>query len=166
LDGALDTTFGTGGKVKTSLGVLDIANRLAISSGKVIAVGWSDNDIAIVQYTAAGALDTAFGAGGKVKTNLGVLSPRLDGVAIQNGKIIVSGCTDQASPKTTDALLVRYTAAGKLDTTFGTGGKVVTDWGGGDKYNAVLFKNSRIYVVGTSRTLTDVDRFIIARYLP
>jgi uncharacterized delta-60 repeat protein len=160
-NGTLDSTFGVGGKVKTNLGGDDSAHDLAISAGKVVVVGTSNKAIAIVRYTAAGKLDTTFGVGGKIRTNLGLAAPYLAKVAIQsNGKIVAVGHTD-ILPNDPDALLVRYTAAGKLDTTFGTGGKVVTDWGGADRYSSVLIKNSRIYVVGMSDT-----RFIIARYLP
>jgi uncharacterized delta-60 repeat protein len=160
-NGTLDSTFGVGGKVRTNLGGFDYANGLAISAGKVVVVGSSDNKLAMVQYTAAGKLDTAFGVGGKIRANLGLVAPGLYKVAIQSGgKIVAVGCTN-TYPGDTDALLVRYTAAGKLDTTFGAGGKVVTDWGGQDKYYSVVIKNARIYTVGTSKS-----KFIIARYLP
>jgi len=165
-NGTPDTTFSADGKVKTDLGGYDQANDLVISSGKVIVVGYSSTKLAIVQYTASGALDTTFSGDGKLTANLGFPSPIINGVAIQGGKIIVAGRTDRSSRFTGDGLLVRYTATGNLDTTFGHGGIVSTNWGGGDSYRSVVFKNSRIYVVGTSTTASDLRRFIIASYLP
>jgi hypothetical protein len=61
---------------------------------------------------------------------------------------------------------MRYTSAGNLDTTFGTGGIVATNWGEGDRYMSVVFKNDRIYAVGGSKAMTGTFKFIIAKYLP
>ena len=161
LDGTLDTTFSGDGWVKTSLGTEDYGNDLAISGGKVIVVGYSDANIAILQYNASGALDPTFSGDGKLRANLGFSSPGLNGVTIQAGKIVAAGRTGE------DALLVRYTAAGNLDTTFSADGIVTADWGGvNDWYRSVIFKNARLYVVGTSQTASDVLRFIIAAYKP
>jgi uncharacterized delta-60 repeat protein len=160
-NGTLDTTFSGDGKVKTSLGTQDLGLGLAINNGKVVVVGKSDDNIAIVQYTASGALDPTFSGDGKLRTNLGFSSPSLNGVTIQAGKIVASGGTGE------DALLVRYTAAGNLDTTFSADGIVTADWGGvNDWYRSVIFKNARFYVVGSSKTASDVLRFIIAAYKP
>jgi hypothetical protein len=60
---------------------------------------------------------------------------------------------------------VRFTAGGAIDTTFSGDGIVTTNWGAGsEEYYGVLFKNSRIYVVG--RSFTTVNRFIIGAYEP
>ncbi|MBI5936102.1 MAG: hypothetical protein HY867_20550 [Chloroflexi bacterium] len=160
-DGTLDTTFSGDGKVKTSLGGYDVATKVVVSNGKVIVVGASDNNIAIVQYTATGVLDPSFSGDGKLKANFGFPSAMLQSVAMQGSKIVVVGGTDALSG---DALLVRFTANGSLDSGFGAGGIVVTDWGGGDYLKSVAIKNARVYVVGVS-TIT-VNRFIIAAYKP
>jgi len=160
-NGTLDTTFSGDGRVKTNLGTNDYGFDLAISGGKVVVVGKSDSNIAIVQYTATGALDPTFSGDGKLKTNLGLPSPWLTRVVILAGKIVGVGGTGG------DGLLVRYTAAGDLDTTFSVDGIVTTDWSGGnDYYSSALLKNARLYVVGTSITPADVHRFILAAYTP
>lgn len=162
-NGTMDATFSGDGKIKTSLGTLDYAGKLAVSSGKVIVVGSSDNKIAIVQYTASGALDTTFSGDGKLKSNLGFPSPSLYAITIQGGKIVVSGRTDSAGG---DALLARFTSTGNLDATFSGDGIVTTDWGANDIYRSVLYKNSRLYVVGESSASLNAKTFIIAAYLP
>jgi uncharacterized delta-60 repeat protein len=165
-DGTLDTSFSGDGRVKTSLGTYDYVEDLAISGGKVVVVGYSDDNIAIVRYTASGALDPAFSGDGKLRENLGFPYTRLFGVAIQAGKIVAVGRTDY-SGGSGDGLLVRYTAAGNLDTTFSADGIVITSWGGfNDWYSSIVFKNSRFYVVGTSLTASGVNRFIIGAYKP
>jgi uncharacterized delta-60 repeat protein len=160
-NGTLDPTFSGDGRVKTNLGTNDYGFDLAISGGKVVVVGKSDSNIAIVQYTATGALDPTFSGDGKLKTNLGLPSPWLTRVVIQAGKIVAVGGAAFSG------LLVRYTAAGDLDTTFSVDGIVTTDWAGGnDYYSSVVLKNARYYVVGTSTTASDVLRFIVAAYQP
>ena len=95
--GDLDPTFGTGGKVTTPIGSTnDQGNSVVVQSdGKIVVAGYSgvggNNDIALVRYTASGALDTSFGTGGKVTTPIGSGNDRANSVAVQNdGKILVT----------------------------------------------------------------------------
>src|SRR5439155_1004806 len=73
-DGSLDTTFGTGGKVTTSIGgVDDEAFALVLQpDGKLVAAGYAASAttyaFALVRYNSSGSLDTSFGTGGKVTT--------------------------------------------------------------------------------------------------
>jgi len=157
-NGTLDTSFSGDGKVKTNLGAIDVANALAVSGGKVIVVGSSGPHLAVVQYTAAGALDKTFSGDGKFKTPLGSVA---EGVAVQSGKITMAGRNALG-----DAVLARLTSAGQPDAAFGAGGIITADWGGGDRYRSVVVKNNRIYVVGTTRDAANKDyRILVARYL-
>jgi uncharacterized delta-60 repeat protein len=75
-NGALDLTFGTGGKVTTPVGSGNMANSVAIQTdGKLVVAGYSYNgtnyDFALVRYTTNGALDLTFGTGGIVTTPIG-----------------------------------------------------------------------------------------------
>ncbi len=164
-NGSLDTTFSGDGKIRTNLGGNDQGREIAVSGGKVVVVGFSDTNAVILRFTASGVLDTTFSGDGKVITNLGLPSPALRGVTIQNGKIVVVGVTDAASG-ISDGLIARFTPAGNLDTTFSADGIMFTNWGGSDYYRSVVFKNARLYVVGESVTASDVRRFIIAAYQP
>ncbi len=128
--------------------------------------GRSSDSIAILRYTASGVLDPTFSGDGMLVTNLGLPAPGLDSVTLQGGKILVAGQTDHWNDSTKDALLARFTTAGAPDPTFGAGGFVTTDWGGGERYYSVLFGNSRIYAVGGSEDTAGVGRFIVAGYLP
>ena len=124
--GALDTSFDSDGKVTTGFGSdsFDVANALAVQSdGKIVAAGGADGEFALVRYSAAGALDTSFSGDGKVTTGFG--SGSFDvaiALALQSdGKIVAAGGADG------DFALVRYSAAGALDTSFSGDGKVTTD---------------------------------------
>src|SRR5262249_51795488 len=86
---------------------------------------------------ADGDLDKSFGNGGIVKTDFqtpvdpnGAFNEGRT-VAIQaDGKIVAGGEADH-NGRTMDAVLGRYNRDGSLDTTFGTGGKVITPGVGG-----------------------------------
>jgi uncharacterized delta-60 repeat protein len=113
-DGDLDPTFGTGGKVVTDFNnSVDILNDLVLQpDGKVIAVGstrsGSSPHIALVRYNQNGTLDTSFGTGGKVVTQIST-SDVADAVAVQpDGKIVVGGSTNLPSSVDSSFALARY----------------------------------------------------------
>src|SRR5262249_4626209 len=78
----------------------------------------------------AGALDPTFGAGaGYVTASLSKGSDVASAVLIQpwDGKIVAAGYTQQQNGAVMS--LARYNADGTLDSTFGSGGKVVSKFG-------------------------------------
>jgi len=137
--GGLDATFATNGVALTDLGgyTYDYGYGVAVQSdGKVLVAGSTQGasctyDFALIRYTAAGALDTAFGTGGIVTTDFGGYDYAYDLAIQSDGKILLAGYTDNASCGY-DFALSRYTSGGVLDTAFGTGGIVTTDFGGYD----------------------------------
>ena len=94
--GVLDITFDTDGKVTTDIGssTSDSGNSIVIQSdGAIVVAGTSANDFSIVRYTSAGALDTGFGTGGKVTTDIGT-STFDSGASVviqEDSKIVVAG---------------------------------------------------------------------------
>jgi uncharacterized delta-60 repeat protein len=132
-DGALDTTFGNGGKVVTSVGSgSDEAYAIALQAdGKIVVAGGSSQgasgiDFVLLRYNADGSLDAGFGTGGKVTTSFGNQTDRAYAVVIQSdNRIVVGGETTQGA-NGVDFALARYLGDGSLDASFGTGGKVVT----------------------------------------
>ena len=122
-NGNLDTTFGsptTPGSTVTSLpGALSPAIALQ-SSGKIILVSGTNNDQAVLRYSASGILDPSFGTAGIVTTDINNGVNFANAVAImQDGsdKIVVAGHAN-VSGNTSDISLVRYTIDGALDATF------------------------------------------------
>jgi len=64
-----------------------------------------------------------FASGGKVTTAIGATYDQAYGLALQSdGKILVAGSS--ANGNDDDMAVVRYTANGSLDATFGSSGKV------------------------------------------
>ncbi len=105
-------------------------------AGAIVVVGGTrgpssgtTNDIAIVRLLVTGAVDTAFG---KRTYAIGPSDDTAVAVAIQtDGRIVVLGETS-SSPAlpNLDFVLLRCRVDGSLDGQFGSGGKVVTDFGG------------------------------------
>jgi uncharacterized delta-60 repeat protein len=93
-------------------------------------------------HASGGDLDPAFGAGGKVITDIAGESAEASAVAVQpDGKIVAAGGADEGNGSALqDFALARYTANGALDPRFGKRGKVKLDFtgaGGGDRINAL-----------------------------
>ena len=137
--GKLDRRFGTGGKVLTGSGLRFVRPRfpggagvasLAIQrDGKIVVAGSAyrppglrHEAFALARYTVSGRLDRTFGRKGRVLTSFGSrASSSAYAVAIApNGKIVAVG---------PGFALARYRPGGKLDPSFGRGGKVLTDFG-------------------------------------
>src|SRR5262249_32973927 len=123
-DGTLDETFGSAGTITSTMS--DEADDLIRQpDGKLVVVGSTARvEVVLIRYNVDGSLDETFGTGGIVMTGTGVGFPRK--LALQgDGKIIVAGTT---GPPSHDILagslfgMLRYTADGELDDTFGTGG--------------------------------------------
>jgi uncharacterized delta-60 repeat protein len=138
--GKLDPTFGRNGiamidvstgKVTTgttfvgdtSWGMAAAANDKIVIFGSALAAGAdrTDSDWVIVGLTSAGALDTAFGTGGKVAVDIDQTSGNPRNVLVQaDGKIVATGYANLNG--VVQPVLIRTTAAGVMDSTFGKGG--------------------------------------------
>ena len=166
-NGSLDTSFGSGGKVTTSLGQGGNAGAFAIAvqpDGKIVAAGhrrW--NDFAVIRYNANGTPDSGFGNGGIVITDFAGGEDRAHAITmLYRGMILVAGYATYTSAEGgQNFALARYNADGTLDAGFGDGGKVVTDFGGGlDIARAVAAQPGGMLVVAGSSS----NDFALARY--
>ncbi len=101
------------------------------ADGKIIVVGSTSvtsnntSNFALARYDANGTLDSTFGSGGKVTTDVALFnSDSANGVAIQSdGKLVVVGKVNDG----TDFIIVRYLAGGLRDQTFGSTGILRSD---------------------------------------
>ncbi|MFT3746182.1 MAG: delta-60 repeat domain-containing protein [Pyrinomonadaceae bacterium] len=174
-NGSLDTTFGTGGKVITNTLVYDRVSNIAIQSdGKLIVGGYSCQSSTLcggfveaawtlVRYNSNGSLDSTFGTGGKVSTDLANGFPdQLWSLAVQpDGKIVAAGIVDiiNQSPGGIRGAVVRYNSNGTLDTSFNSTGIFIDP--------AVVFtdlalqSDNKIVVSGYDRNLSDS---LVARF--
>ncbi len=138
--GRLDRSFGNGGRVLADVGARpDVYSRawqrgaaavVVQRDGKIIAAGAGNGDFALVRLTGRGRLDRTFGRNGRVVTDFqGGISggDYATAVAVQpDGKIVAVGRSDL------DLALARYLPDGRLDRSFGSGGKVLRHAGSDD----------------------------------
>jgi uncharacterized delta-60 repeat protein len=131
-DGTLDPAFNGTGLVTTNIGGGTASAVVLQPDGKTVVAGYSGTNIVLTRYGVDGSLDSAhFGSSGIVTTNFaGTDSIIISGVALQNLSgtidIVVAGYDTNSN----QAILARYTPAGVLDASFGTGGKVSSNWHG------------------------------------
>jgi len=128
MDGTLDTTFDSDGKVTLSLstkgeGVRGVAVQ---TDGKILAVDAhrlpTSEDAALVRFNADGSLDGSFG-GGIIITNMNINDVWNDVIVQPDNKIVVSGGLKGLFGSGVDDFAVaRFNSDGAPDVTFGTGG--------------------------------------------
>src|SRR5207237_1256737 len=151
--GQLDTaTFGKRGIMRTDLGgANDFARGIAVlAKGRIVLAGESGGDIALARYLANGVPDTTFGTAGKVKLDLGGVEAQVTDVLVTpDGKLLVTGSTAGAQGNG-KFFAARFTADGKLDTTYGSGGKALIDFT--SAYDtataAALIKDGGVVIIG------------------
>jgi uncharacterized delta-60 repeat protein len=148
--GELDTTFGIGGKVTVAFpaenagsagpkytlpfeftpGHLEMAKA---PGGKIVIAGATK----VVRYLPNGKPDPTFGTGGTIEV------PRppgalfvLAGVAVDSqGRVVLAGLSrpipseSTPDPVLSKATVMRFNADGSIDTSFGSNGMVITDFG-------------------------------------
>lgn len=133
---SLDSTFGLNGKVEISFGV-NVAPGDAVlqSNGNIVVVGATDNfQIAnqvfgVYRILPNGGVDTTFGNRGTAIAAFTNFINTPNAVAIQtDGKIVVAGETQSSDGSINRFAVARFNSNGTLDTTFGVGGKVTTEF--------------------------------------
>jgi uncharacterized delta-60 repeat protein len=156
-DGMLDPTFGTHGRVVSKLGDFLYATSAVLQDDGKIVVNANDEERSyLVRYSIDGKLDSSFGKEGKALAGRRVL-PLL---ALQrDGKLIVAGSVKGRHGRA--FALHRYTQKGGVDSSFGRGGKVFTDFGAPAVANALAVQADGKIVVAGERTFND---FAVARY--
>lgn len=167
-NGDLDTTFGTNGVVGPTNFSQTSARFLRVkiqNDQKIVVAGYIDtgsNNLFVARYMSDGSLDPFFGSAG-IKIVSGNRDNDFMGLEIQaDGKIVISGtsATDNDNP-----ILVRLTAQGQLDASFGNDG-VVEQTITGSTFtvynNLALQSDGKIVAVGYTQ-LGDLY-LIVARY--
>jgi uncharacterized delta-60 repeat protein len=172
--GALDGTFGDGGKVispapASGFGGLAPEGLAVDPDGRIVVAGTrtneSSDDVFVQRYSAAGTLETTFGTAGlAVFGSSSSAEQGFDVVLDAAGRIVVAGTANTGASD--DFLVVRFTAGGDLDSSFASG-SIQSDFGGTgddttDAARALLLIDDKLVVTGTILS-TDAD-FALARY--
>jgi len=153
--GGLDNTFGNDGIVTTAIGEnSDLCQDIAVQNdGKILLVGSTNNgvhmDLALVRYKTDGTLDNSFSDDGITTINLGGDVRGTCVVEMPDGKILAGG--SQGDQSNRDFIMFKFNSDGSLDMTFGTNGRVVTDFGSSNDIasNILLTPEGKILMTGT-----------------
>jgi len=145
-DGRLDRSFSRDGRVAAAVPGGGVARAVSLQAdGRIVVAGSAGAhsiEFAVVRFRPDGAVDTSFGGDGTVVTTLTGSFDFGEAVAVQpNGRVIVAGFAGAGRYG-----LVRYTAAGALDTTFSGNGKAVLPVGG--FASAIALHGGKIVLAG------------------
>ena len=178
IDGTLDATFGSNGKVTTAVGNPawggDYAYRVGLAADGSIIVSGScstltgsntkSRDFAIVKYKANGTIDTSFSSDGIATATIGTADDQGTCQYVQlDGKILIGGWSigNSNNPDQYYFSIVRYNPDGSLDQTFGSGGKVASainvnwqwptnsQWNIGDVRDMIEQSDGKIIMAGS-----------------
>jgi uncharacterized delta-60 repeat protein len=167
--GQLDLSFGGTGILTSKFGTEDFCSSVAIdTSNRIVVAGYTFSNgrynFVVAFYTNDGLLDTT------TITDFGGFFNKATSMAIDvsSGRIVVAGYTDVSGHY--DFAVACYLANGQLDLSFGTDGKVMTNFGGNSDEiaNSVAIDPSsgHIVVAGLTNVSNGQVDFALARYLP
>lgn len=167
-NGTLDNSFSEDGKQTTDFGFSeDIARSAAIQSdGKIIISGYeykcndtcTNAQFALARYNTNGTLDNTFSEDGRQISSFasGYYATSL---ALQtDGKIVIAGYAERDN---VDFALARFNTNGSIDHTFGTDGRLTTDFNSDDfAYSVAIQSDGKIVAAGYDYG----DNFDLSRY--
>lgn len=168
--------FGSGGSTIEDLGkdsspsgyFLDMART---RGGRFVAVGDAsgaagDRELVAARFRPNGTLDPSFGTGGLFRLDPTAKDDSGFAVAAQpDGRLVIAGLRG-SNDAVGDTWLVRLTAGGKLDRSFGGDGQVVASAvpGFDEAYGVALQPDGRVVVAGDALVSPTDDRLMVARF--
>lgn len=178
-DGALDTGFGSGGRVRLDFDPTreNVCQGVAVQSdGRIVLVGYRElgvlnaRSFMVIRLLPDGTLDNSFSGDGYVSINFGLMFGSQDdgtAVALQaDGRIVVAGRAQQAPGDYTMAV-ARLNPDGSLDTSFNGFGRAWVDIPHGAPrldvaWDVAVQPDGRIVLAGESADSEDA-RMLVAR---
>ncbi len=186
-DGKVTTNFKEGYQnlgqslsIQTDNKILVAGSSHNFSSNWLSSLRFTTNEtsFALARYNSDGSLDSYLDKDGKLVSQIGKtesdfsmptyggytstsnLYDYANSVAVQSdGKILVAGSTGY-----TDFALARYNSDGSLDVSFGSAGKVITDFGASEDAQSIEVQNDGKILVGGYSGDYSSHNFAIARY--
>ena len=155
----IDDTFSS---TPISLGIR-AADVKSQPDGKVVLSLVDGSDFILTRFNSNATLDMDFGINGVARLDFGIIADGAYAIYLEpNGDIVAGGFTFGAGPR---FALGRFKSNGSPDPTFGSGGRVTTDFGGNAEILGLTRqRDGKIVAVGFAKVNVDQD-FAIARYL-
>lgn len=166
-DGTLDARgFAGGGQPLIDLGGDEVVLAgLVAPDGRLFAAGARDGRLFVARFTSGGELDAAFAGGKGYFTAPGWESSEALSLALDaQGRLVVAGSKTDGEDR--DLVLVRLTAEGQLDLSFGAGGVVVSGEPDLDERAVAVAVAEGGEIVAAGDTGGEPARFLLARFRP
>jgi uncharacterized delta-60 repeat protein len=161
-DGSLDNA--AGGKIlRDFAGGDDVINSLAVQANSdIVAAGSATvngvTEIALARFLTTGLIDKHFGTKGTTTTKVRGVFDSASSVVIQpaDGEILIGGlsATGSGAALSSDFVVARYTAIGRLDRSFGHG-PVITSFGQPSAITQLLLQGNG-EVVASGKTISSL----------
>ena len=174
--GEADPSFGDGGRVRFGFpgGQEILAGDVEIDSeGRIILVGYHDEDAVVARLLPDGSLDPSFAGGGKRKFQYVSTDPAFFDIATNlvlqsDGKIVVVGEMFEWGVYPTQFALARFRRDGQLDLTFSGDGRALFDFAtvdfvGSRCHEAALAHDGRILAVGQASVGDSDEDMVVLR---
>ena len=174
-NGLVDTSFGDGGVIISDFVDFNIRiNNIAVQEdGKLIVVGENyfppvlgtvrTSDCLMLRFNTNGSLDETFGNKGIVLMDFNNREGDFSEVSVlKDGKIIAAGDFENQL-REQDIGLAKFTSEGKLDTTFGDGGKVALNINLADDFLGymTILENDEILIGGSANNRVKEDILLV-----
>ncbi len=172
-NGALDTTFGSGGSVRLDLDGTDndsVVGVFRTADGKLVVAGWygpydGNARLYAARFTAQGKLDNTYAGGGVARIDLTPAADVATGAAIRGDRLVIASSSNANYP-VNDFLVTRLTAGGALDPTFSGDGKSSMNIRGPAAFtegDSILLADGRILNVGQGAGFMEPNAFRVTR---
>lgn len=160
-DGSFDDTFGTNGVFRIETPEAEASEAMALlDDGKILMVGYKNDNLAVAKITTDGSMDTTFGVNGWAVLTYDGAASYGDDLAIQDdGKIVISGFALNGSENRFYVAAARLNADGSTDNSFGTDGKVifnVGDWN--DFGEGIAIQSDGKILIGGHKWIANLDQ--------
>lgn len=145
-----DGSFGGCGdqRVDITHGQTGEATSVVLDRGRYLVGGSVGTRALVAKFTASGALDPAYGTGGKRSFSVGD-DATVNALALQSdGNVVAAGT--RTTGGSVDSLVARLTTDGDLDPAFNGSGRVVMNLGSNDRLTSVQVQANNAIVVGAT----------------
>ncbi|MBE2279714.1 MAG: T9SS type A sorting domain-containing protein [Ignavibacteriaceae bacterium] len=170
-DGTLDTSFDGDGIATTDFNEVTTMFSIDIQpNGKIVTFGQSGSiasqSLVLTRHNTNGSLDQTFGTNGKVVTTFSNETPYARELIVLKDKLLAAGYINNTGTGFSKFAAVRYNYDGSLDESFGTGGKISTDFPSANinVANAVGVQSNGSFVIGGYVARESGVAFALAKY--
>ena len=128
-DGSRDPAFGAEAKLPVTQNMYQRSDVAVGLDGKPVVATLDKGTIVVARFGRDGLLDPSFGSGGIVRTPIEEASGTPPVVSVQDDGRVVVGAEASTAALSGALVLLRYTASGVLDPSFGDKGQVAVKIG-------------------------------------